>query len=76
MGRWIDFVDAGSSDSGKTKKFDVLTKEGGVLGKIKWFTPWRRYCFFPHRGTVYEHDCCRDIAAFLDSLKKENRRRP
>ena len=27
---------------------------GDCLGIVKWYPSWRRYCFFPKEGTVWE----------------------
>ena len=53
---------------GKTLQWAVISKAGGIeLGRIKWYTPWWQYAFFPIRGTLYEEDCLRDIAGFLEA---------
>lgn len=32
----------------KTNVYEVRAKSDDfVLGKIKWYAPWRQYCFFP-----------------------------
>jgi hypothetical protein len=67
-GKWIEFVLRGSSPSGKTERWSVHAKQGGgALGEVKWYPGWRRYCFFPFAGTLYEQDCLRDIAAFCET---------
>jgi hypothetical protein len=63
---WIRFEDGPTSASGKTRTWMVTTKEGGYLGWVKWFGPWRRYAFFPGEGTIYEQDCLRTIAKFCE----------
>lgn len=65
MSKWIDFVQMGRTD--KTLIWDVVTKDGVVLGQIKWFGRWRKYSFYPKPETIYEQTCLRDIAAFIDS---------
>ena len=37
-----------------------------MLGDIKWWSTWRKYCFFPAPATLYEHTCLRDIANFCE----------
>ena len=58
----------------KTKRWQVVTKaEGALLGSIGWFGRWRRYAFTPYEGSVYEQDCLRDIASFIEAQTKAHR---
>jgi len=67
-GKYIVFVDAGYSSSGKTKIWDVATKEDSedLLGEVRWFGAWRCYAFYPFDKTVYEKTCLRDISDFCE----------
>lgn len=76
--KWVWFRNDGTSPTGKTKLFAVMTRGGPngydeALGVIKWYGPWRKYIFDPFVQTVYEQDCLRDIAKFLDELMEERR---
>jgi hypothetical protein len=77
-GKYIQFVDAGYSASGKTKIWDVATIEDqeDLLGEIRWFGSWRCYAFYPYDKTVFEKTCLRDIANFCEkqTLKKREKR--
>jgi len=71
--KWITIAQKG--DTGKTKLFDVVAKEGAIaLGEVKWFARWRKYAFFPAAGTVFEQDCLNDISSFLEKLKAERKK--
>src|SRR5678815_689340 len=64
----IVFTEVGASASGKTKVWNVVNTGGGtVLGSVKWWPAWRRYCFFPGHETVYDKSCMREVAAFLEA---------
>lgn len=68
MSEWIRFDAGPPSASGKTKTWDVRTKDGiHILGRVSWYAPWRRYSFWPDLGTVFEGQCLRDIASFCDT---------
>ncbi len=43
-----------------------------ILGLVKWFPRWRKFCFFPREDepTVYEETCLRDIASFMETRTK------
>jgi len=67
-GKYIVFIDAGYSVSGKTRVWDVATKEDyeDLVGEVRWFGPWRCYAFYPYDKTVFEKTCLRDIADFCE----------
>lgn len=42
------------------------------LGIIKWYAPWRQYCYFAtNAAAVYSVGCFKDICDFIEKLKKE-----
>lgn len=57
------------SYSGKTFVWDVLS---GVvrLGEVKWYAPWRRYCFYPDRETLFDRNCLCEVVEFIDEQMK------
>lgn len=67
VSRWIEFLEAGRTQSGKTTIYAVRSKgTGGTLGEVRWFGRWRKYAFFPVDGTVFDQACLRDIATFCE----------
>ncbi len=38
------------------------------LGQVKWYGPWRQYCYFPTRQAVYNNRCLSIIADFTGTL--------
>jgi hypothetical protein len=75
MPKWVQFTDERPSPSGKTKGWHVRTTGGVLLGYIFWRAPWRKYVFAPAADTIYEEDCLRDIADFIDTKTTEHKRR-
>lgn len=64
---WMNIVC--TKDTGKTKVFELLSKDGNfLLGEIRWYASWRKYAFFPAANTVFENDCLKDIREFITSL--------
>jgi hypothetical protein len=58
MADWIKFVEVNLRDGRKTQVWAVLTTDGKFcLGRVAWYSPWRKYCFFPSDKTVFEEDC-------------------
>lgn len=62
----------------KTEVFDVYTKSkeiiSGVnehatfLGDVRWYAPWRQYCFLPEDDCVFSKGCMADINDFITKL--------
>lgn len=71
VARWIDFRPMQTESI--TAKWEVTTKQGGHLGYVKWYTGWRKYCFFPSVGTLYEQDCLRDLAEFCEQATSSHK---
>ena len=54
----------------KTNVWVCLNKKSRQeLGRIKWYGPWRQYCYHPSFQAVYSASCLRDIVDFIDQLK-------
>ena len=53
----------------KTTVWGCLNKKSGTkLGEVKWYGPWRQYCYFPLLQAVYNNGCLADIQDFIDQL--------
>jgi len=71
--KYLEFFRAGYT--GKTEVYDVLSKHhGSILGHIKWYGPWRQYCFFPSPNCVFNVGCLNDIIIFIGGLMVERKR--
>ncbi len=72
MAKYINFVLM--KEGAKTNVWHVAAKGlNEKLGEIKWFSHWRKYAFFPSDGTVYEDDCLKDIAEFIEQQMIERK---
>jgi len=71
--KYLSFVDVTSKT--KTKTFLITNKfSGGGLGFIKWYAPWRKFCFFADfPGIVFDAGCLADIQDFINTLMEERR---
>lgn len=69
--RYINFVKI--ADKPKTSVWSCLTRHGDELGQVKWFGPWRQYCFFPTVGLsmVFSAGCLADVQNFIERLSKK-----
>lgn len=68
MSKWVDFLEIPRPVSTKTKLWYVVAKQGGShLGEVRWYSPWRKYAFYPVETAIFEQDCLRDIASFIEA---------
>lgn len=74
MAKWIRFDPIPVPPDRKTQRWHVVAKQrGDDLGVIEWDTGWRRYVFAPYEGSVYEQDCLRDIASFIEDETRKHK---
>jgi hypothetical protein len=74
--RWVSFQLEDRRRGAKTDVWHVwsLKQPPAHLGLVKWYGAWRRYAFFPAPETIFEQDCLRDIAAFVESETEKQRK--
>jgi len=69
MSKYLDFVEMQTTT--KTKVFKVNSKRSGdCLAIIKWYAPWRQYCFYSMPQTIFNNTCLLDIVDFINKLKE------
>jgi len=57
--------------TGKTTVWNCRDSGSGRLGVVKWYGPWRSYCYFVSSEAVYSAGCLADIQHFIGRLMKE-----
>ena len=63
-------------DKPKTSVFAILSKSNDdILGIVKWYAPWRQYCFFPENDTLWNPSCMKDVREFILGLMSSRKRR-
>lgn len=64
----------------KTNIWKVTSKSSGnCLGFIKWYNPWRQYCFSSWDDSTFNDGCLQDIIHFLQNkndIHKIKRKHP
>lgn len=48
--------------------------EDTFLGNIKWYSPWRQYCFYVTDNIILAKSCLTDIAYFVIHLNMEHKK--
>lgn len=46
-----------------------------LLGRIKWYGPWRKYCFYPEDNIVWDNKCLTELVEYLNELNYEYKRK-
>lgn len=74
-GKWIEILP--NATTNKTGLWRIYTDPGkqiqSIIGEIKWYPPWRKYCFFPDFACVFETKCLTDIVNFINELMEERK---
>jgi hypothetical protein len=71
-GPWLKFVELAIPERIKTTVWVVESRSRASLGEVKWFAPWRRYCFYP-LSCILDASCLREIANFCESETKKHK---
>ena len=59
----------------KTKVWEVCTKTFlDTIGEIRWYGPWRQYCFFPEDDCTFSGSCLKDIIDFMAAKMEAHKR--
>lgn len=68
MAKYIEFDEVMPPPKGiwviRNKRSDT------IIGKIEWYSPWRRYVADFEEGSIWSEDCLQDIRQFI--LSKQN----
>lgn len=68
---YLEFVEF-SKDNRKTGIVMVRSARSITeLGMIRWYSPWRRYTFWPTHYTLFDSGCLKEIMEKIDSMMKE-----
>lgn len=55
----------------KTDRYEVRNVTTGQrIGWVKWYAPWRQYCFH----TELDRKCMRQICTFIDDLMERRKK--
>lgn len=69
---YLKFV-PGDAGRRKTSIWLVTTKQDNVLGYVRWYAQWRKYCFLPTAHSIFEEVCLREIAEFITARTREHK---
>lgn len=75
---YLQFVEIENRPGLKTKVFEVRNISGLGLGRVGFYSPWRRYVFSSYLSTnLYDPECLKQIASFCSeqTLAQKERRK-
>jgi len=73
-GTHICFRNLGKMNASRvTNVYDVLSLDNVLLGTIRWYGAWRKYCFYPEAETLYEETCLSEVAEFIKTETLKHR---
>lgn len=70
---YLQFRDVSEYYEIKTKRIEIESLSGPQLGVIKWYSPWRKYCFFPFDSTIFDISCMDEIQDKIKELTHEKK---
>jgi hypothetical protein len=70
---WLNIVRREPRGRRKTPTFEVYGANQARLGEIRWYAPWRRFCYYPIIGTLYDAHCLTALAERCASETKAHR---
>jgi len=60
-------------NSNKTNVWQVINKKRNtIIGVIKWYGGFRKYCFFPESDMIFDWGCLRVIADFCKEKTEDH----
>lgn len=63
-------------DKPKTSVWHCRNKKSdALLGEIRWYAPWRQYCFLPESSTVFNKGCMANINFFINNLMENHKKK-
>lgn len=59
----------------KTFEIDVETRDGEILGEIKWHGAWWKYVFHPEKNCLFDSSCLKDIIEYINQLMEARKQK-
>lgn len=76
VSEFIKFIPAGTSPSGKTKVWHVVNvvrpETPDQIGIVHWHGAWRKYVYESPPNSIYDWECLRLIADFIEQKTLEH----
>ncbi len=71
-GEYMHLVELQLPKGRKTAIYEVRENTSNrPLGQIKWYAPWRGFCWYPACGTVFDSGCLGQIITWIRALNTQ-----
>lgn len=58
----------------KTPIYHIISKHSNTeIGQVKWYGAWRKFCFFPEKGTIWDNKCIKDLLDFICNVNEKKK---
>lgn len=74
IGKYLLVEELGQPPERKTKRWQVSSKSGSILGIITWHGPWRQYVFMPDPNCIFNTGCMEDLCTFIKEQMESRRK--
>ena len=54
----------------KTPIYYIFEYNTNCIGEIKWYSPWRKFCFYPDKDTVWDNKCLNEVMLQLMNINQ------
>lgn len=72
-GKYMHMVEQPIPTGRKTAIYEISENAGNaILGHIKWYAPWRGFCWFPACETVFDVGCLSQIIFWIRGLNTQH----
>ena len=55
----------------KTPIYYIFEYNANCIGEIKWYSPWRKFCFYPDKDTVWDNKCLNEVLLKLIDINQK-----
>lgn len=62
------FITEQIMESRKTPIYYVYDNNAVHIATIKWYSAWRKFCFYPETGTIWDNKCLLDIISITFNI--------
>ena len=66
--KYLDFLIL--AEKPKTYIIGITTKYGDLLGRLKWYGPWRQYIFESNPECIFNAGCLTDVIKLTEVVNK------
>lgn len=55
----------------KTPIYNIINNNNLKIGQIRWYGPWRKFCFYPDSDTIWDNNCLQDVLNIINDYNSK-----